>query len=253
MFAWIAPFIGVGIFFFLERYCFKVENKTKRRVSTILSIQVATIFTNLALSLFFLVPLVFLLAPLQIYSFSKLNVPILISFTFSFLFLDLVNYLNHYLHHKVPLLWRFHRLHHSDCKIDSLTTFLHHPFELVSTFFVTIALATIFDVPVIVLITYGLIVGFHAAFTHLNILLPERVAKILNFLVVTPNFHKIHHSTNIKEGNANFGIMFIYWDYLFCTTIRKCNYDLIAMNTGIDISQSPKKISVLTFLTNPFK
>ncbi len=251
--AWSAPLISVAVFFLLERYYFNVKNPLKQRLVTILSIQLISIFIGLALSFLILVPLVFLVAPLQIFSFSTLNVPIPISFTLSFLFLDLVNYINHRLHHKIPFLWRFHRLHHSDRHVDSLTTFLHHPVELISTFFVSIGLAAIFDVPVIVLITYGLAVGFHSAFTHLNILLPENTAKLLSFLLVTPNFHKTHHSMDIKEGNANFGILFVFWDYIFKTNCYKNNKALKTMTTGIDGKQTPQIFSVLCLLTNPFK
>lgn len=251
--AWIAPLISVSAFFLLEKYYFKIKNKFEQRLVTILSIEFISIVISLTLSFALLAPLVFLVAPLQIFSFSNLNVPIAISFALSFLFLDLVNYLNHRLHHHVPFLWRFHRLHHSDHYVDSLTTFLHHPFELISTFIVTIAFAAIFDVPVIALISYGIAVGFHSAFTHLNILLPEQKAKLLNFLFVTPNFHKAHHSIVIKEGNSNFGILFSYWDYLFNTICYKYNTELKSMTTGIDIKQSPQKINVLSFLANPFK
>ena len=174
--AWISPIIGVATFFFLERYYFRHKNPFEFRTKTIFSLWIITVFINLILSFLFLAPLVYLVAPLQIFSFSNLNVPMPVSFALSFLFLDLVNYLNHRLHHLVPILWRFHRLHHSDRNMDSLTTFLHHPLELISSFFITISFAAIFDVPVIVLIVYGITVGFHSAFTHFNVLLSEKLA-----------------------------------------------------------------------------
>ena len=251
--AWLAPLISVAFLFFLERCYFNVKSQTKQRIATILSIEAITIFVSLALSTLILVPLVFLVAPLQFFSFSNLHVPIAISFILSFVFLDFVNYINHRLHHQIPFLWRLHRLHHSDRNMNSLTTFLHHPFELLTSFIVTIALAAIFDVPVIVLVIYGLIVGFHSAFTHLNTLLPQRTANILKFLFVTPNFHRTHHSINIKEGNANFGILFVFWDYLFKTVCHKSNSELEFLTTGIDNQQSPEKFNVSLLLLNPFK
>lgn len=251
--AWLAPLISVAFFFFLERYYFSVKNETNQRVTTVLSIEAISIFISLALSTLILVPLVFFVAPLQFFSFSNLNVPIPISFILSFLFLDFVNYINHRLHHKIPFLWRFHRLHHADHNIDSLTTFLHHPLELLTSFIITIALTAIFDVPVIVLLVYGLIVGFHSAFTHFNILLPERIAKVLKFVFITPNFHRTHHSLNIVEGNANFGILFVFWDYLFKTVCHKSNNELKKMIMGIDNQQSPEKFNVSLLLLNPFK
>lgn len=251
--AWISPIIGVATFFMLESYYFSHKNALEFRSRTIFSIWAISVFINLVLSFLFLAPLVYLVTPLQIFSFSNLNVPIPVSFALSFLFLDLVNYLNHRLHHLVPILWRFHRLHHSDRHMDSLTTFLHHPLELISSFFITIGFAAIFDVPVIVLIAYGITVGFHSAFTHFNVLLPEQLANKLNFICVTPNFHKTHHSMEMKEGNSNFGILFMFWDLMFNTNCHNSNTNLKKMTTGIDSQQSPQKFNVSSVLSNPFK
>ncbi len=251
--AWIAPMLSVVAFYLIERLYFKFKDQYKGRAIAILSIEVICILFSLALSIFLLAPIVYLLAPMQIFSFANLAVPIPISFMLSFLFLDLVNYFNHQLHHKVPLLWRFHRLHHSDRNMDSLTTLLHHPLELATTFFITVGLAAIFDIPVIVLIRYGLTVGLHSAFTHMNVLLPEKTEKLIKLLLVTPNFHKTHHSTKLTEGNSNFGILFIFWDYVFKTYCYKSNNALKKMATGIDNKQTPQTFSVLSFLVNPFK
>lgn len=208
---------------------------------------------SIALSLLILVPFVFLIAPLQIFSFSNLDVPGPIIFCLSFLFLDFVSYFQHVLHHKVPVLWRLHRLHHSDRHMDALTTFLHHPLEVISTFVFTISFAVIFDVPVIVMVIHSLVVGLHAPFTHIRKLIPEHIEKYLKYIMVTPNFHRIHHSLDMKEGNSNFGGIFVFWDYVFGTACSKTLTDMKNMELGIDNTQNPDKISMNYFLINPFK
>ena len=249
--AFIAPLLGVLLFFLFERYVLTKPAAVNNRVKSILSIEVINIIFNYVISLVVLIPLVFLIAPLQVFSFANMNVPIAISFIFSFLFLDFANYIFHVLSHKIPLLWRFHRLHHSDQHVDSLTAFLHHPLEVLSSFLFLIPVAVITDVPVIVLMTYGIVMGLHSPFTHLRTLIPDHIEKYLQYIFVTPNFHRIHHSLDLKEGNANFGIVFIFWDLIFRTVIAK-KYTLEDMKLGIVTAQRPRYTSINEFLKNPF-
>ncbi len=251
--AFLSPLGGVFVFFLLEKFTLKDKNAVKDRNKTIISLEAMNLVLSLLLSLSVLIPLVFFIAPLQIFSFSNLDVPRPISFILSFLFLDFINYIQHVLHHKVPFLWRLHRLHHSDRHMDSLTTFLHHPLEIVSGFVLTISFAVIFDVPVIVMTTYALIVGLHAPFTHFRKMIPESIEKYLKLIFVTPNFHRVHHSLDVKEGNSNFGGTFVFWDYLFGTACTKGLIDLKNMKLGIDNQQNPDNIGVNSFLKNPFK
>lgn len=251
--SFLSPLAGVLVFFLIERLTLKDKNNINNRNKTIISLEAMNLVLSVLLSLSVLIPLVFFLAPLQIFSFSNLDVPRPISFILSFLFLDFINYIQHVLHHKVPVLWRLHRLHHSDRHMDSLTTFLHHPLEIVSGFILTITFAVIFDVPVIVMTTYALIVGLHSPLTHFRKMIPERIEKYLKFVFVTPNFHRVHHSLDMKEGNSNFGGTFVFWDYFFGTVRTKGLIDMKNMKLGIDNQQNPDMISMKFFLKNPFK
>ena len=247
---YISPLIGVLTFFILEKFSLKSYKHGLARTRAILSLEVMDLVASYLLSLFLLVPFAFFLAKFQIFSLSNWQAPRYVSFTLSILLLDFVNYLNHRLHHKIPLLWRLHRLHHTDKQVDSLTTFLHHPLELVTTFVVVIFFAVIFDVPLIALLIYGLITGIHAGFSHFNRLLPEKVNYFLRTFLVTPNFHHLHHSTDMKEGNSNFGSIFTIWDYLFGTSQLKNIGDCKEMKFGIANAQDVAKIK--TSLINPF-
>ena len=231
--AFISPLIGVSFFFIFEKLILKTHKNIDSRVKVVASLEAINLIVNYSLSLFLLIPLVFLIAQFQIFSFSNWEVPRYISFISSILFLDFIYYLSHRLHHTVPFLWRLHRLHHTDKQIDSITTFLHHPLEVLSSFMVVVIFAVIFDIPTIALVVYGLMSGLHSGFTHLNQLLPDKVNHYLKLFIVTPNFHRVHHSIDIKESNSNFGNTFTIWDFLFKTVCLKTNGEFEGMKYGV--------------------
>lgn len=252
LFAFLAPLLSVIVFYLYEKLFATAGVPIKHRIPVILSIEFCNLLLSLLLSALVLVPLVFILSQFQIFSFSNLPVPIPVSFVLSFLFLDFVHYLQHRLHHKIPFLWRLHRLHHSDQHMDAFTTLLHHPLELVSSFVLTISVAVFFDVPVIVLVVYALVSGLHSGFTHTKKMLPDLYDRYLRFLVVTPNIHRVHHSVDMQEGNSNFGIVFIFWDVLLNTLMIKNSQSLNSLKLGVDKHQQPDKINFVTFIKNAF-
>ena len=253
LFAWIAPTVGVIIFFSLEKAYRKGTENVNGRYKVNISMGAFAIITNLILAAIFLIPLVMLIAPLQIFSISQIKIPKSGNFILSFLFIDFIQYLNHRIHHKIPFLWRLHRVHHSDRNVDSLTTWLHHPLEITSAFIIVITLFVIFDLPVIVMIIYSTVFGIHSAFTHFNMLIPEKIDKYLSRIMVTPNAHRVHHSLDMNEGNSNYGQLFLLWDWLFGTYIHRSNKELNNMIYGIDNTQSPQKTNIRQYLINPFQ
>lgn len=247
----LAPLFSVALFMLVENFIFSSLIKWNK-VLPILVIQGLNSAVSLGLSAGLLIPFVMLVTPLQLFSFSEWQVPMWVSFTASILFLDVIQYALHYLSHKAPLLWRFHRLHHSDRKVDALTTLLHHPFEVASSFFMIVLAAVMFDVPTIALACYSAIFGVHAAFTHVNYELPEKIDRFLSWFFVTPNFHRLHHSLNLKEGNSNFSAIFTFPDYIF-KTVYRVKIMSAKRVFGIDQKQSPRADSIGSYLINPFK
>ncbi len=248
-FAWLSPLLSV-IFFSLI-----APRKTRfftKRLSIMLIIILITYVANWYLSIYLTAPIASIV-PAKLASLSALNIPSAFKWVIGFLLLDLLQYCLHRLHHMVPFLWRLHRLHHSDKQVDAMTSFLHHPLELVSSFVVLITLYMLFDVPFNVLLAYVLVQGLHVGFTHYNRLIPEPADRYLRHFIVTPNVHKVHHSLDSKEGNANFGQVFIWWDYLFGTYQYKTHQATQHLVTGIDSTQSPSSFSLGALLANPFK
>lgn len=247
----LAPILSVAILMLIEKFMLSRLIRGQK-ILPIMVIQGLNIATSLGLSAGLLIPFVMLVTPLQMFSFSDWQVPIWVSFTASIIFLDVIQYATHYLSHKVPLLWRFHRLHHSDKHVDALTTLLHHPIEVASSFFIIVFAAVMFDVPTIALACYSTIFAVHAAFTHMNYELPKKVDRVLSWFFVTPNFHRLHHSIDAKQGNSNFSAIFTIPDRIF-NTIFHVTIDLECSVFGINQKQSPKVDSSISYLINPFK
>jgi sterol desaturase/sphingolipid hydroxylase (fatty acid hydroxylase superfamily) len=250
---YVAAYLSLFSFLILERYSLEDSVSITRRDGLYLMLEIMTKLTALALSLYIMLWLVNLVAPYEIVSVANLPVPLVVSATIGFLLVDFFHYLSHRLHHKVPVLWRFHRLHHADKKVDAMTTVLHHPFEVISAFIVNISCYVLFDIPVIIILVHALIAGLHSPFTHTSMTLSERLNRYVSYFIVTPNFHRVHHSLDMKEGNSNFGIIFPFWDKLLGSYLYKDNISLLKMKCGVSKNKSPKAIALREFLGNPFR
>jgi sterol desaturase/sphingolipid hydroxylase (fatty acid hydroxylase superfamily) len=247
----IFPLISVAIFSFFEKITAGKASDSKKFIS-IFALHGLNVLLVLALSTWVLLPLVVLTSAWQIFSFSELEVPVWISFTASLLFLDFIHYLSHRIQHKISFLWRIHRLHHSDRQVDTFTTLLHHPLEMAISFIVLVLFAVFFDIPTVAIVCYAVIAGIHSGFTHMTCRLPNNIEKILSYILVTPKFHRIHHSRDVNLGNSNYSMVLTIWDSIF----DSASTESIANNDerlGIDDDQSPQKISVFAYIGNPIK
>lgn len=168
----------------------------------------------------------------------------------AFVLLDYSNYLWHILLHKLPLLWRFHLVHHSDLDLDISTAFRFHFGEMIgSVFFRGAAIFLIGASPLTVLIYE---IAFEAAtqFHHSNTRLTFRIEKILNYIIVTPRMHGIHHSMIRKETDSNYSIIFSFWDRLHKTVLL--NIHQIDIVTGVPFYADEKELTIGKLLKMPF-
>lgn len=166
--------------------------------------------------------------------------------------LDFANYLIHRFIHFVPTLWKFHRLHHSDKNVDSMTTLLHHPLEVLTNSVFIIGFYVIFDLPIIFVIFYDILLGAHDAFAHTTIKIPPLMEKWLGFFFVMPNMHRTHHALDLRYGNSNYGSIFSIWDRLLGTYTFLDNVDSHLIVFGVEKSKSPKELTIRECLINPF-
>jgi sterol desaturase/sphingolipid hydroxylase (fatty acid hydroxylase superfamily) len=130
---------------------------------------------------------------------------------------SLAHYITHRIFHKVPLLWRLHRVHHCDRHLDVTTALRGHPVEMfLISAFVTPAIV-LFGLPPGMIGFYEGVEIFANMFTHANIRFPASAERVMSTVLVTPVVHRLHHSTFQPETDSNFGNVFMVWDRLFGT------------------------------------
>lgn len=135
----------------------------------------------------------------------------------AFLLLDFAMWLQHLLTHKVPLLWRLHKVHHADPDIDVSTAIRFHPGEIAFSILWKIGWVLLLGVSAPDIIAFEAWLAANAAFNHGNIALPRWLDRLIRLFLVTPDMHLVHHSTALKEQQSNYGFALTIWDQLFGT------------------------------------
>jgi sterol desaturase/sphingolipid hydroxylase (fatty acid hydroxylase superfamily) len=168
----------------------------------------------------------------------------------AFLLLDYSNYLWHVVLHKMPLMWRFHLVHHTDLDLDITTAFRFHFGELIGSVFFRGAAVILIGISPLMVLIYE--IAFEAAnqFQHSNMKLPFRFEKALNKIIVTPRMHGIHHSMKKSETDSNFSIIFSFWDRLHKTLRLNVPQDEII--TGVPIYPDENELTIGKLLKLPF-
>jgi sterol desaturase/sphingolipid hydroxylase (fatty acid hydroxylase superfamily) len=128
-----------------------------------------------------------------------------------------ISFFMHYLMHKLPLFWRLHRVHHLDTDLDVSSTVRFHPLEFVVNTLPAVPLVVAFGLTPWILMIYELLDVGVTLFSHSNIRLPAWLDASLRPVVVTPDLHRVHHSTWQPETDSNFGAVFPIWDMVFGT------------------------------------
>lgn len=135
----------------------------------------------------------------------------------AFVLLDLAVWLEHVASHKIPLLWRIHRMHHADTGFDVTTGLRFHPLEILLSMVWKAAIVVLLGPPVIAVLVFEIVLNGTAMFNHSNFRLPLGLDRVLRRIVVTPDMHRVHHSTIRRETDSNYGFNFPFWDRLFGT------------------------------------
>jgi sterol desaturase/sphingolipid hydroxylase (fatty acid hydroxylase superfamily) len=170
----------------------------------------------------------------------------------SVLALDMTIYWQHVLFHRQRLLWRVHRMHHADLDIDASTGVRFHPMEILLSMFVKLAAVLVLGPPAGAVILFEILLNGCAMFNHANLRIPARADRILRLVLVTPDQHRVHHSTDMREANMNFGFNFPWWDRMFRTYKPQPDLGHDGMRIGLNIFQDRKYGGLLRMLAIPF-
>ncbi len=146
------------------------------------------------------------------------NASILWTIIISFLVLDFFGgWLVHMVEHKMPLLWRFHVVHHSDNNVDVTTGLRHHPVESVLRGIFFLAGVIVAGAPMYAVMIFQTLLVLSTQFTHANIRLPRWIDKPLSYVFVSPGMHKVHHHWKQPYTDSNYGAVLSIWDRLLGT------------------------------------
>lgn len=185
--------------------------------------------------------------------FNWLAPPHWLAMVGSFLLLDFAIYAQHVAVHKIPLLWRLHQVHHTDLDFDASTAIRFHPLEIFFSLIYKVICIVLIGADPVTVIAFEVILNASALFNHGNVYIPNGVDKIIRRFIVTPDMHRIHHSSMPDETDSNYGFSLPIWDRL-CRTYRdQPRLGQLGMEIGIKPYRLPAKVGFIEVLSMPFR
>ncbi len=179
------------------------------------------------------------------------NMPNWLEGLIAFVLLDYANYLWHILNHKLPFLWRFHLVHHTDPDLDLTTAVRFHFGEMVGSLFFRGAVVLLTGASPLLVIIYEIIFEAEVLFHHSNTRLPIKLERLLNLLIVTPRMHGIHHSIFKNETDSNYSSILSVWDRIHNTAKLDIHQDDVVI--GVPAYHEQQELTIGYLLLLPFK
>jgi sterol desaturase/sphingolipid hydroxylase (fatty acid hydroxylase superfamily) len=189
-------------------------------------------------------------------SFGLLNwiaMPRGLAILVSLLVLDVAIYGQHIVFHKWPVLWRLHQVHHTDLEFDATTAVRFHPIEILISMAYKVLCVFLLGANPLAVIAFEIILNGAATFNHSNINIPESVDKKLRWLIITPDMHRIHHSTIPVETDSNYGFSISCWDRLFKTYTPEPKLSQKSMDIGLVSFREAVQLGFVPLMLLPFK
>ncbi len=244
--------IGLIAFFFSLEQLMKSPFNFKKRINHL--------FQNLLFQITLVILNIFFVT-FQVFSIEWLNsnhigllylveLPFWVKLFISVALYDVTAYWIHRGTHVIPLLWRFHRVHHSDTTMDSSTVFRFHPLELILVFGIgNIVTAALFGTDVLSMALYYFFLYLFFFFEHANLNYPNWLNSTLGLIFVMPDHHRVHHQQDQFYTDSNYADIFIVWDRLFGTfkmmPVEQMKYGLVEF-------EEDKKQTFLYLIKSPF-
>lgn len=186
--------------------------------------------------------------------FNYYEAPFWLAVVISVIAMDFIIYLQHVMVHAVPVLWRLHRMHHADLDFDVTTGARFHPIEIILSMLIKFATIVILGPPMVAVMIFEILLNATSMFNHANVRLPLGLDKVLRWIVVTPDMHRVHHSIEDDETNSNFGFNLPWWDRLFGTYRDQPRAGHEDMTIGIHKYRTTREVSWFPgMLLLPFK
>lgn len=171
----------------------------------------------------------------------------------SLIVLDLMIYGQHRLFHRIPVLWRLHRMHHADLELDVTSGARFHPLEIVLSMLVKTCAIIVIGAPASAVLLFEVLLNCTALFNHSNIRIPPSVDRVLRWCVVTPDMHRVHHSVDWNETNSNFGFNLPWWDHVFRSYRAQPEAGHTKMTIGIAQFRTLRDLRLDRMLVQPLR
>lgn len=171
----------------------------------------------------------------------------------AFVVLDFAIWLQHVAAHKIGILWRLHRMHHADIDFDVSTGLRFHPIEILLSMAWKMLVVLALGAPLAAVVIFEVVLNAMAMFNHGNVRLPAALDRVLRLAVVTPDFHRVHHSTIRRETDSNYGFNLSLWDRLFRTYVAQPENGHAAMDIGLAAYRTKAPSGLLWCLMLPFR
>lgn len=166
--------------------------------------------------------------------------------------LDFILYLQHVMFHAVPFLWRFHMMHHADLDVDVTTGTRFHLVEIVVSMIIKLAAVALIGASPRAVITFEILLNATSMFNHGNVRMPGGLDRILRWMIVTPDMHRVHHSVIREETNSNFGFNLPWWDRVLGTYRPAPEKGQTGMTLGLNQFRDPSQLTLPWMLVLPF-
>lgn len=170
----------------------------------------------------------------------------------SLLLLDLIIYQQHRLFHRVGLLWRIHRMHHTDLDLDVSSGNRFHPLEILLSLAIKLTAVALLGISPLAVLLFEVLLNATSLFSHANLRLPPAVDRWLRLFLVTPDMHRVHHSILPRETNSNFGFNLPWWDRLFGTYQAQPRDGHDQMTIGLKEWRDQRALGLWRLLLLPF-
>ncbi|MEX0345261.1 MAG: sterol desaturase family protein [Rhizobiaceae bacterium] len=185
--------------------------------------------------------------------FNKIEVNPILAGLVAFIVLDFAVWLEHVASHKFSILWRIHRMHHSDTGFDVTTALRFHPLEIVLSMFWKASIVVLLGAPAVAVLLFEVVLNGTAMFNHSNFDLPRSLDRRVRLFLVTPDMHRVHHSSNPMETDTNYGFNFPYWDRIFGTYLDQPSLGHQKIDIGLTEFSGQKTANLVWALAVPFK
>ena len=172
--------------------------------------------------------------------YQSVSAPFLVMFFTLLLVSQLLSYLVHIAFHKIDWLWPIHAVHHTDVDVDVTTSYRHHPLEALVSLPVIAPIILLLGTPIEVVAVYKIFEITFTIFSHSNIRIPEGLEKYLSRIILTPDFHRLHHCVEERYTNSNYGSLVPWYDYLFGTASSKPYKEQETMELGLEYLREPR-------------